>query len=213
MNKVAVPEGAAGSPPFREWFELSIRRERTSQLRSCSNTLRRTAKSSELARAREEYRRTQCDPRKREGRLGAVGICTQRNRSAVLRSRGHAFLSEESRSTLQRSRALMRCKLLRPNGLGAARAFSSVGESARLITVRSLVRIQKGPRFSDPTGCNRHRIAMFWSCATWGCSSAGRARALQARGRRFEPGHLHITHMPLRWFRHARAGDRTLITK
>jgi hypothetical protein len=28
----------------------------------------------------------------------------------------------------------------------APRAFSSVGESARLITVRSLVRIQKGPR-------------------------------------------------------------------
>ena len=61
------------------------------------------------------------------------------------------------------------------------RAFSSVGESARLITVRSLVRIQKGPR---PRSTDR-------SVCSWGCSSAGRAPALQAGGRRFEPGHLH----------------------
>jgi hypothetical protein len=40
--------------------------------------------------------------------------------------------------------------LLRPpSWVGSRpRAFSSVGESARLITVRSLVRIQKGPRLS-----------------------------------------------------------------
>ena len=58
---------------------------------------------------------------------------------------------------------------------GPTRAFSSVGESARLITVRSVVRIHKGPR----------------SYPYRGCSSAGRAPALQAGGRRFEPGHLH----------------------
>jgi hypothetical protein len=37
------------------------------------------------------------------------------------------------------------------------RAFSSVGESARLITVRSLVRIQKGPR-SEPARLLRHHL-------------------------------------------------------
>jgi hypothetical protein len=61
-----------------------------------------------------------------------------------------------------------------PQGRGSPRAFSSVGESARLITVRSLVRIQKGPR-----------------AVPRGCSSAGRAPALQAGGRQFEPAHLH----------------------
>ena len=35
---------------------------------------------------------------------------------------------------------------------GPTRAFSSVGKSARLITVRSVVRIHKGPRFLDPLG-------------------------------------------------------------
>ena len=42
-----------------------------------------------------------------------------------------------SRSTLQRSRT---------GRAGPAWAFSSVGKSARLITVRSVVRIHKGPR-------------------------------------------------------------------
>jgi hypothetical protein len=58
---------------------------------------------------------------------------------------------------------------------GPTRAFSSVGESARLITVRSVVRIHKGPR-SYPLG---------------DVAQSGRAPALQAGGRRFEPGHLH----------------------
>ena len=66
----------------------------------------------------------------------------------------------------------------------APRAFSSVGESARLITVRSLVRIQKGPR---PSPHLDGRLS-----SAWGRSSAGRAPALQAGGRRFEPGRLHI---------------------
>ena len=64
----------------------------------------------------------------------------------------------------------------------APRAFSSVGESARLITVRSLVRIQKGPRPPHLTAAPKR---------SWGRSSAGRAPALQAGGRRFEPGRLH----------------------
>jgi hypothetical protein len=42
------------------------------------------------------------------------------------------------------ARPLLRCR--------APRAFSSVGESARLITVRSLVRIQKGPRLPHLDG-------------------------------------------------------------
>jgi hypothetical protein len=71
--------------------------------------------------------------------------------------------------------ALRRVLAAGPGRRLTAWAFSSVGESARLITVRSLVRIQKGPPMPGPRGC----------------SSAGRAPALQAGGRRFEPGHLH----------------------
>ena len=82
------------------------------------------------------------------------------------------------------------------------RAFSSVGESARLITVRSLVRIQKGPRHPDrgvvPCGASR------------GCSSAGRAPALQAGGRQFEPAHLHQP--SLRVLHFVRRADRAPAT-
>ena len=59
-------------------------------------------------------------------------------------------------------------------------AFSSGGKSARLITVRSVVRVHKGP---PPAATH-----------SGGCSSAGRAPALQAGGRRFEPAHLHHRH-------------------
>ena len=31
----------------------------------------------------------------------------------------------------------------------------------------------------------------FNSCVSWGCSSVGRAPALQAGGRQFDPDHLH----------------------
>ena len=51
-------------------------------------------------------------------------------------------------------------------------AYSSVGQSARLISVRSVVQIYLGPPF-------------------WGYSSAGRAPALQAGGQRFESAYLH----------------------
>ena len=56
-------------------------------------------------------------------------------------------------------------------------AFSSGGKSARLITVRSVVRVHKGPRSGLAT--------------SRGCSSAGRAPALHAGGREFESPHLH----------------------
>ena len=58
------------------------------------------------------------------------------------------------------------------------RAYSSVGESARLISVRSVVRIYLGP-------------PLMGIDFTWGCSSAGRAAALQAVGRRFDSAQLH----------------------
>ena len=57
------------------------------------------------------------------------------------------------RSTLQRSRE--------PAAPGPTRAFSSVGESARLITVRSVVRIHKGPRsypFGDVAQLEEHLL-------------------------------------------------------
>ena len=58
------------------------------------------------------------------------------------------------------------------------RAYSSVGESARLISVRSIVQIYLGPPGS------RKRLLR-------GYSSIGRAPALQAGGCRFDPGYLH----------------------
>src|ERR1700730_949461 len=63
--------------------------------------------------------------------------------SAVLQAPEGTTSPRGCRSTLQRSRE--------PAAPGPTRAFSSVGESARLITVRSVVRIHKGPR-SDPLG-------------------------------------------------------------
>jgi hypothetical protein len=76
-----------------------------------------------------------------------------------------------------------------PRGAHPAGAFSSVGESARLITVRSLVRIQKGPRPRLAADGPKTVMPSPGQPAR-GCSSAGRAPALQAGGRRFEPAHL-----------------------
>ncbi len=85
-------------------------------------------------------------------------------------------------------------------------AFSSGGQSARLITVRSVVRVHKGPpggRSLRPARARPRSIGsaapdhgpspggrQFAAAVSWGCSSAGRAPALQAGGRRFEPAHL-----------------------
>ena len=108
-----------------------------------------------------------------------------------------------SLSTLQRSRTGCAGPSERaqrqPTWLSAqhAWAFSSVGKSARLITVRSVVRIHKGPRpcrhARDGLQSHRRCVAPA-TCArpNRGCSSAGRAPALQAGGRRFEPGHLQV---------------------
>ena len=65
---------------------------------------------------------------------------------------------------------------IRGTGSGA---FSSGGQSARLITVRSVVRVHKGPPLSGTAS------------PSWGCSSAGRAPPLQGGGQGFESPHLH----------------------
>ena len=54
---------------------------------------------------------------------------------------------------------------------------AQLGQSARLISVRSMVQLHPGP---PPL------------LLIWGCSSAGRAPALHAGGHRFEPVHLHF---------------------
>ena len=98
----------------------------------------------------------------------------------------------------RRPRALAECGVDVALHLGASgactRAFSSVGESARLITVRSVVRIHKGPPRRFTFMAKRHLR---------GCSSAGRAPALQAGGRQFEPAHLHHPLSLLRLLRRA----------
>ena len=77
------------------------------------------------------------------------------------------------------------------------RAFSSAGQSARLISVRSLVRSQEGPPAHFGLGIVDFEFfqseianpkSAMW---TWGCSSDGRAPALQAGGQRFDSAHLH----------------------
>src|SRR5580698_2679125 len=174
MNKVAVPEGAAGSPPFREWPECvhaAMRvTARTSQLKSCSNASCRTAKSSEQSR-----RVPGCNAAWSirvsvwEGRPAGSGNLQKIN---ARQERG----APGARGYYVASRKSLHASAVKGTGCaGPTRAFSSVGESARLITVRSVVRIHKGPR-SYPLG---------------DVAQSGRAPALQAGGRRFEPGHLH----------------------
>ena len=83
------------------------------------------------------------------GRPGAVGICTQSQERGASgeNSRPHAGLVEVAPRFSGRG----------PAAPARGWAFSSVGESARLITVRSLVRIQKGPR-SEPARLLRHHL-------------------------------------------------------
>ena len=64
------------------------------------------------------------------------------------------------------------------------RADSSAGESTRLISVRSVVRVH----FSPPLLLLQ---SGFKFNIPWGCSSAGRAPALQAGGQEFDSPHLH----------------------
>ena len=68
------------------------------------------------------------------------------------------------------------------------RASSSVGQSTRLISVGSEVQVLPGP--CRPAGA-RWRRAAGGRTGRRGRSSAGRAPALQAGGRRFEPDRLH----------------------
>jgi hypothetical protein len=178
-----------------------------SQLRSCSNARRGTAKSSERSRRSTGMQRRVGPPavRRRRRRQASGQWESAQPKAGTDVAPVTEVLHRPMRtslSTLQGSRAGSRaCAAPIPGGRScgvlllargsahrAPRAFSSVGESARLITVRSLVRIQKGPR--PP-----HRDGPLQRSA-WGRSSAGRAPALQAGGRRFEPGRLHslITH-------------------
>jgi hypothetical protein len=71
-------------------------------------------------------------------------------------------------------------RLARLNGQLQTRVCSSVGQSAPLIRVRSEVQILPDPPVLPRT-----------VRAVRGHSSAGRAPALQAGGRRFDPGWLH----------------------
>jgi hypothetical protein len=72
---------------------------------------------------------------------------------------------------------------------GLMRASSSAGQSARLISVRSEVQILPGPPFRDRAS-GAAVVAGPWFLRR-GCSSVGRAPALQAGGHRFDPVHLH----------------------
>ena len=126
---------------------------------------------------------TVAEPRKREGGVGAVGI------------------RHRSRDCPTGSRSTPSIVKVRPQ---AAWAFSSDGQSARLITARSVVRSHKGPYPSSGRGGPRKSAragrdglpaatirSQVKRSHQRGCSSAGRAPALQAGGRQFESGHLH----------------------
>ena len=98
-----------------------------------------------------------------------------------------------------------------PKGL---RTFSSVGESNRLITGRSWVRVPEGPLAfvlfnmawwlswlerrpvtAEVVGSNPIRVVCpqgYILIRIWDLSSAGRASALQAEGHRFEPYRFHM---------------------
>jgi hypothetical protein len=94
---------------------------------------------------REEYRdaaRSGPPLRRWGGRpAGSGNLCKEKPRARCSRRSTTAPRRMPERRVAPRFRGQGRPR--RP-----ARAFSSVGESARLITVRSLVRIQKGPRSS-----------------------------------------------------------------
>ena len=160
MNKVAVPEGAAGSPPFREWPECvhaAMRvTARTSQLKSCSNAPCRTAKSSEQSR-----RVPGCNAA-RSIRASVMGRPASRQwESAEINARQERG-APGARGYYVASRKSLHASAVKGTGCaGPTRAFSSVGESARLITVRSVVRIHKGPRsypFGDVAQLEEHLL-------------------------------------------------------
>ena len=129
---------------------------RTSQLKSCSNASRRTAKSSEQSRRVPGCNVARSITRKRDGEADqqAVGICRKNARQ----ERG----APGARGNHVASRMSLHASAVKGTGCaGPTRAFSSVGESARLITVRSVVRIHKGPRsypFGDVAQLEEHLL-------------------------------------------------------
>ena len=70
----------------------------------------------------------------------------------------------------------------------ANRACSSAGQSVRLISGRSMVRVHSGP-FQK-----WNKKILYKYIQLWGISSAGRAPALHAGGQRFDPAILHCNH-------------------
>ena len=123
-----------------------------------SRAVTRRAEPRRVASNREEYR----DVMRRGpyakacGKAGqqAVGICRKnaRQERGAPGARGYYVASRKS----------LHASAVKGTGCaGPTRAFSSVGESARLITVRSVVRIHKGPRsypFGDVAQLEEHLL-------------------------------------------------------
>ena len=69
--------------------------------------------------------------------------------------------------------------------------FHGQEESRKLQSVRSLSTVRFS-RYKDlENGIEWETTTTSTEAETWGCSSVGRAPALQAGGQRFEPAHLH----------------------
>jgi hypothetical protein len=142
-----------------------------SQLRSCSNARRGTAKSSEPSSRRSTGMQRRVGPmpvrrrrrRHTSGQWESAQLPAPSRRPVPRPSSSDADKSLHASGVKARRRALRgrrypaRPVVRRPcacanDAHAQPRAFSSVGESARLITVRSLVRIQKGPRLPHSDG-------------------------------------------------------------
>ena len=149
----------AGSPPFKELRQGFGRTRRSTQM---AQTI--------PFRNREDQRSTWKPVASAKARLPAGGIAAKsseqvENRKSVSAETAPSAavqtcdtieqpLSGVGRGISPRfSGQAAGNKALRPGSLRAPRAFSSGGQSARLITVRSVVRVHKGP----PRG--RHDLA------------------------------------------------------
>ena len=129
---------------------------RTSQLKSCSNA---SAEPRRVASNREEYRDVMW---RGPSRASVVGRPASRQwESAEINARQERG-APGARGYHVASRMSLHASAVKGTGCaGPTRAFSSVGESARLITVRSVVRIHKGPRsypFGDVAQLEEHLL-------------------------------------------------------
>jgi hypothetical protein len=89
-----------------------------------------------------------------------------------------------------------------------------------LISVGSVVQVYPGPPFASVRGVDGMIVRVLLILAVtsgvrdgWGCSSAGRAPALQAGGQRFDPAQLHQIFCPdavaAKLLRSGRAAERS----